>query len=164
MHSTVSGTIVIASTATSSNCKYFRHGLSKHPLHMVWKMIKRRCYKPKATRYELYGGMGVKMCDDWKCHFLSFYNWAIENGWESGLQVDRFPDNNGDYQPNNCRIATRKQNVRSRRNTTLIEYQLQIKPLAEWCDIYNISYNHVNGRLRKGWGIEKALLTPININ
>lgn len=138
-----------------------KHGLSGHPLHVIWIMIKRRCYKPKATRFESYGGKGVKMCDEWKNNFAPFYDWAIKSGWESGLQVDRFPDNNGDYQPSNCRIATRKENIRSRRNTIFIRYKLQIKPLAEWCDIYNIPYNNVNGRLRKGWGVEKSLLTPI---
>lgn len=66
-----------------------KHGLSKHPLHNVWHGIKCRCYGKSSKGYNNYGALGVIMCDEWKNNFKSFYDWAISNGWEKGLQIDK---------------------------------------------------------------------------
>lgn len=86
--------------------------LSKHPLYKVWNQMKDRCYNPNNPKYNNYGGKGVSVCDRWKS-FCFFYVWAIDNGWEKGLSIDR-KDGNGDYEPGNCRIVTIAENNRNR--------------------------------------------------
>jgi hypothetical protein len=86
-----------------------KHGMRSsvgftHPLYIVWSNLKRRCYKPKQTKYQYYGGRGIKVCDEWKNSFKEFFDWATKNGWNDGLQIDR-KDNNGDYCPTNCRFV-----------------------------------------------------------
>lgn len=85
------------------------HGLTNHKLHSVWHSIKQRCLNKNATGYNSYGGRGITICDEWSSDFMSFYNWAISNGWSDGLQVDRI-NNDGNYEPNNCRFVTPAKN------------------------------------------------------
>ena len=98
------------------------HGLSKHPLYKVYYGILRRCYDTSSQRYNDYGGRGIVMCEEWRNSFLSFYNWALANGWQRRLQIDRYPNNDGNYEPSNCRIATSQQNSNNKRNTTKVKF------------------------------------------
>lgn len=102
-----------------SNTKWFtkreeyirkNHGLSKHPLHNIWRLMKNRCNNPKNKSYKYYGGKGIKVCDKWENDFYTFYQWAISHGWEEGLTIDRI-DHNGNYEPRNCRFITRVENA-----------------------------------------------------
>ena len=90
-----------------------KHGLTSHPLRMVWKNMISRCYLPTNTSYVRYGGRGIAVCDEWRNDLVTFYEWAIENGWVKGLQIDR-KDNDGDYCPKNCRFVTQKKSVMNR--------------------------------------------------
>lgn len=101
-------------------------------------------------------GCGVAVCSEWKDNFMSFHDWSINNGYQEGLTIDRI-NVNGNYEPTNCRWIIQKQQTRNRRNTKYITYKDESKPLAEWCDIYNINYNKVYSRLYRNWSIEKAL-------
>lgn len=97
------------------------------------------------------------MCDEWKNDFQAFYDWAISNGYKEGLSVDRI-NNNGNYEPNNCRWATRKQQNRNKRSNITYTINGVTKCLAEWCNLYNIEYDKVYDRLHKlNWTIEEAL-------
>jgi hypothetical protein len=78
------------------------HGLSSHPLYDVYCGIKQRCYNPYYKNLS-YQKKGVTMCEEWKSNFLNFYNWAINNGWEKGLHLDRI-DSNDNYCPENCQF------------------------------------------------------------
>ena len=81
------------------------------PLYTVWCGIKSRCYNPKAANYKYYGAKGIAMCPEWLNDFKAFYGWALGKGWQRGLTIDRFPDRCGNYSPDNCRLATmREQN------------------------------------------------------
>lgn len=94
------------------------HGLRHDPLYDVWCNMKQRCYYPKHVQFECWGGRGISICNEWLSDFINFYNWAIKNGWEDGLTIDRI-DNDKNYCPENCRIATYKINSRNRRTTKL---------------------------------------------
>ncbi len=87
------------------------HGLSKHPLFRVWSHVIDRCYNlvPAHISYRYYQGKGIKVADEWKNDFKLFYDWALENGWQKGLSIDRI-DSNGNYEPGNCQFITISEN------------------------------------------------------
>lgn len=90
------------------------HGLSGHPLYKVFMGVKARCTHSENPRYEAYGGRGISICNEWNDDFLTFYTWAINNGYTKGLSLDRI-DVDGNYEPDNCRFTTpliQSQNIR----------------------------------------------------
>ena len=105
----------------------------------------------------------------WRIHALgSHYKahkvvWAMNNGYQKGLEIDRFPDNNGPYSPENCRFATKTQNARNKRNNHYLTYNGETNAIGHWCETYNIPRNTLKDRLyRQGMDIHTALTTPIN--
>ena len=92
------------------------HGLGYTRLYPVWASMKDRVFNIKHKQYNDYGGRGITICDEWKNDFMSFYNWAITNGYEEdkGLSIDKI-DNDGNYCPDNCRWTTRIIQGRNRR-------------------------------------------------
>lgn len=84
--------------------KIRHHGYSKYPLYRVWADIKTRCYNENATNYKYYGGRGITICADWKNDPKAFIEWALPL-WKKGLLIDRI-DNEGNYEPSNCRFVT----------------------------------------------------------
>jgi hypothetical protein len=95
------------------------HGQYQHPLMKVYTAAKQRCENPNDKAYHNYGGRGVRMADEWQ-EFQPFFEWAMANGYKSGLQLDRV-DNDGDYAPDNCRFVTRAANNRNKRTNVLTE-------------------------------------------
>ena len=128
-------------------------------LYNIWKEMKCRCGNIKNKNYKMYGGRGIDVCPEWKKDFMNFYNWAILNGYNSELTLDRI-DNNKNYEPLNCRWATYKEQARNRRNTRIIEYQGISLPLSTWCDELSLNYNRVLQRIDAGWSVENAFEKP----
>lgn len=93
------------------------HGESRTRLYHVWRSMKQRCYYNKHVGYKNYGGRGITICNEWLTNSSSFFSWARANGYEDSLDIDR-TDNEGNYQPDNCRFVTRKVNVNNRRKRT----------------------------------------------
>ena len=90
------------------------HGLHKHPLRGVFSAMKGRCLNCKDKVFDHYGGRGITVCPEWRDDFIKFYEWAMENGWKKGLEIDR-RNNDGDYCPENCWFVTRRLNVQNKR-------------------------------------------------
>lgn len=129
-------------------------------LHRIWIGIKTRCYNKNDPGYKNYGSRGIVMCDEWKNDFMNFRNWATTHGYNDNLSIDRV-NNDGNYEPSNCRWATLEQQGNNKRNNHLIEYNGEIHTLQEWCEKINIKYATLESRLRIGWSIERAFTTPV---
>ncbi len=89
----------------------------KYLLHRRFERIKQRCYNPRRENYPRYGGRGITICDEWLNDVSTFVEWALANGFQPNLQIDRI-DNDGSYSPENCRWVTAQTNSRNRRNQT----------------------------------------------
>lgn len=106
-------------------------------LYWAWKSMKQRCLNPKCKAYKNYGDRGINICAEWY-EFEPFYNWAISNGYKTGLDLDRI-DNDAGYSPNNCHWVTRRDNLNNRRVTTKLTVNGETKSRTEWESISNIS-------------------------
>ena len=109
--------------------------------------------------YKHYGARGIVVCDEWKNNFEPFYDWAMTNGYEENLTIDRI-DTNGNYEPSNCRWATMKEQSNNRRNNRTLTYNGQCKNVTQWAEEKGINPRTLSTRLGRGWSIERALETP----
>ena len=135
------------------------HGKSYTRLFRIYSSMKQRCYCKSAKDYHNYGLRGIRVCDEWKSDFMSFYNWAMSNGYSEELSIDRI-DNNGDYEPSNCRWATVKEQARNRRTNKNTSINGITKTAIEWAEISGIKKETLMSRLRYGWSGEKLLSMP----
>lgn len=89
----------------------FTHKLSKHRLYRKWSGMVTRVSNAKESHWHRYGGRGITMCEEWRNDFMSFYNWAMDNGYKDGLTIDRI-NNDGNYEPSNCQWITMEENTK----------------------------------------------------
>lgn len=89
-----------------------RHGMRYTKVYDAWRGMKKRCYQESYQHFDRYGGRGIKVCDRWKDNFLNFYE-DMGDIPSDGYELDRI-DNNGDYEPSNCRWVTKQENCRNR--------------------------------------------------
>lgn len=135
-----------------------KHGLTKTNLFRRWCGILQRLNNPNAKGYHRYGGRGIKICDEWK-EFINFYNWAMNNGYRKDLQIDRI-DNDGNYEPSNCRWVTSKQSMRNTSTTGNVLWEGKYYTYGELADKFDIIFSTLKDRIQMGWSLEKALKTP----
>jgi hypothetical protein len=86
-----------------------KHGKKPALLYYIWKAIKARCFNKKVNNFRNYGGKGIIVCSEWKDDFLKFRTWALRNGYQENLTIDRI-NNDGNYEPSNCRWITKSEN------------------------------------------------------
>lgn len=127
-------------------------------LYSIWHSMKQRCLNSNCKKFEYYGGRGISIYKEWIDSFERFYNWAISNGYEDNLTIDR-KDFNGNYEPNNCRWATIKQQARNRSDNVMIEFNGERKCRMDWALQIGISNTALVKRL-KNWTLEEALTKP----
>lgn len=119
--------------------------------------MKDRCYNTNCKRFKDWGGRGIAVCSEWRNDFMSFYNWSMANGYKEGLTLDRI-DNNGNYEPYNCRWITTKQQARNRRSNINYTINGVTRCILEWCEILGLNPKTVYQRIHYyNWTIERAL-------
>lgn len=133
---------------------------SRRRLGKILSGMKQRCYNPNNAKYPIYGGRGIKVCEEWKDNFLSFYEWAVLNGYRNDLSIDRI-DSNGNYEPSNCRWATQKEQQNNRRTNHLLMYNGETKTVEGWAETTGIAPATIRKRIEYGWSVEDALTMPV---
>jgi hypothetical protein len=133
------------------------HGLVDDPLYDVWAGMKRRCADKNQARY---GGRGISVCKAWSDSFVEFREWALKNGWKNGLEIDR-RNNDGNYEPGNCRFVNDQTNSRNRRSNRALTFNGETRLIVEWSELLGIPEKRITNRLNAlGWSVERTLSTP----
>lgn len=134
-------------SAERTRISSIKHGLSETPEFSTWTDIQTRCYNKNSTSYINYGGRGIRVCDRW---LESFSNFLDDMGNRPpNTSIDRI-DNDGNYEPSNCRWATLSQQQRNKRNKRLIEINGVKKHLCEWAKEYGLFASTILIRLQAG--------------
>lgn len=142
--------------------KATKHNLSNTKIYSAWKNIKARCYNKNSSHYNCYGARGISVCEEWKNNFMAFYNWSINNGYKEGLSIDRI-DNNGNYEPNNCRWCDRITQANNTRTNHFITYNGKTQTITQWSRELGLSRGVLWNRIYcYKWTIERALTEKVN--
>ena len=132
-----------------------RHGMSGTPIHTVWTHMRSRCLNSRNKNYKNYGGRGIKICSEWDV-FENFYEWSMNNGYRKELSIDRI-DNDGNYEPSNCRWATNKVQQNNTRITRKIMINGTQKTISELVNETGIPRATLYARITKNYPAEKLL-------
>lgn len=127
---------------------------NKSRLYGIWSRMRQRCSDPGTEDYERYGGRGITVCEEWQ-DFQAFHDWACANGYRDDFSIERI-DNDGDYEPDNCKWIPMERQARNKRNNHLVSFQGKTKTLAEWAEETGIDSSLLRYRL-KHWSVEEAL-------
>jgi hypothetical protein len=125
-----------------------------HPLYKTWRGIKDRCFRSKSNAYHKYGARGIIICERWA---KEFWNFVDDMGPKpDGMSIDRI-DNNGNYEPGNCRWATAKQQSRNKRTNRYLTIYGKTMALSAWCEISGVKYQCAKSRLCDGWSEKESI-------
>lgn len=117
-------------------------------LYDVHQAMKQRCLNKKQKFYHRYGGRGIKICDEW-LDYKNFKQWALKNGYKDNLDLDRI-DNDGNYEPSNCRWVAHKDNCNNRENTIKVELEENFYTLTQLANKYDLPRSVVSSRYTRG--------------
>lgn len=135
------------------------HGMTNTMEFRIWGGIKARIFNPKVHNYADYGGRGIKLHQPWADSFEQFFS-DVGPCPGSEYSLDRFPDQNGNYEPSNVRWATHKQQSRNKRNNRLVTYRGETMPLSAWSERLGFRKMTLRNRLMADWSIEDAMTEP----
>lgn len=141
-------------------------------LNRIYHCMLRRCYCPDNQNYKWYGARGITVCDEWvnpemvdgrsTKGWFSFRDWALSNGFENGLTIDRIDTNKG-YSPDNCRWLSMKEQCNNRRSNHLITYKGKTQNLNQWCKELGLNYKNTEERINRfHWSVDKAFEMKTN--
>lgn len=128
------------------------------PEYRIWCAMKTRCYNPNVANYEFYGGRGITVCERW---IESFANFLMDMGPKPfpDASIDRHPDPDGPYSPENCRWASKKEQSQNSRKARMLTYNGETLCLLDWAKRLGIAHSTLRVRLEQ-WPLEKALTAP----
>lgn len=135
-------------------------GISNSRIYKIYRGMIGRCRK-NYYAHKRYYDRGIKVCDEWlgKDGFYNFYEWAIDNGYSEDLTIDRI-NNDGNYEPSNCRWVTMKEQENNRSDNVIIKYMGEEKTLKQWCEYLGLSYEMVRARKRRGFTVPRLFEPP----
>lgn len=122
-----------------------------------WYSMMRRCYLPEDSSYIFYGARGIRVCSEW-LEFQSFLSFWGPPPWH-GATIGRI-NNDGHYEPSNCEWQTMEQQNNNTRRSRLVTWNGKTQSIRDWAHEFNIGTRRLSERLRRGWGMERALNTP----
>lgn len=134
------------------------HGKHGTRLYRIWQAMHARCYIKTNPAFKNYGGRGIAICSEWVKDFQAFYDWSMANGYDDSLTIDRI-DVNGNYEPNNCRWATKAEQAVNTRVNRYLTYNGETHTISEWSRILGMSSGVIGWRMRHNWTVERALTT-----
>lgn len=133
-----------------------RHGKSHDPIYKIWYGMKGRCYTKSNTGYPRYGAKGITVCDEWRDNPQVFIEWAMNNGYQKGLSIDRIDGTKG-YYPDNCRFVTQKEQMRNVSNNVWVMISGKRKILADLAKETGLHRDTIQYRLNRGLSPEEAI-------
>jgi len=133
------------------------HGMEGTPIYDAWAHMIQRCENPKNKYFAYYGGRGISVCPEWH-KFPAFYR-DMGDRPSPKHSLGR-KDNDGNYEPGNCRWETSKQQMRNRRTTKWLEFNGEQRPLGEWAELHGLPPKIVKDRVLAGWRMDEVLLIP----
>lgn len=133
----------------------------KNRIYNIYNGIKQRCLNPSSASYNNYGGKGVRICDEWLSSPDAFIDWALSNGYNDSLSIDRI-DPTGNYEPSNCHFTTTTIQNRNKTTNINISFNGEVKCLSEMCREYGVNYNSVRSAHRRGESYEEAFYRLLN--
>lgn len=140
------------------SARFYKHGERRPGTseYESWQGMIKRCENPNTEKYRLYGARGVRVCARWR---RSFTNFLADMGRRPSKRhsLDRFPDNNGDYRPGNCRWATARQQAQNTRRNRMLAFRGERLCMAAWARRYRMSSRLIYERLQRGWSVAEAL-------
>lgn len=125
-----------------------KHGHSKERLYQIWHGMIKRCENKHNAIFQRYGAKGIDVCEEWH-DYMIFRDWALCNGYNDELTIDR-KDNNKGYNPENCRWATNKQQSNNRTNNIHIIIDGETHTISEWSDISGVCKSTIAQRAKRG--------------
>lgn len=150
------GCLAAEKNAERSRKRLLVHGGCGTRLYRIWFDMRRRCGYEKSINWHLYGGRGIKVCEEWENNFVAFRDWALENGYSDELQLDRI-DNDRNYEPGNCKWSSRVEQGNNRRTCVYVTIDGEKKTVVEWCRINGIVPGTAFARIKMGWKPEEAV-------
>lgn len=132
------------------------HNQTNTKLYRIWASMKQRCTNTNNSHYRYYGGRGITYDKQWE-NFEPFYEWATTTGYKQGLEIDRI-DNDGDYEPSNCRWVTRKEQCVNTSSNRWLTYNGETKTISQWAEYFGVKYMDIYNKLTY-WNndVEKVL-------
>lgn len=135
------------------------HGMRDSREYRIWCNMKERCYTTTRAHYPRYGGRGIQVCERWRGSFENFY--ADLGPCPSPKHSLEREDNEGHYQPTNCRWATPVEQARNKRDNRLLTFRGHTKCVTEWAEEIGMKVGTLHYRIQHGWSADKALTEPV---
>lgn len=135
------------------------HGMARSRLDNTLDNMIKRCENPKDKRWDRYGGRGISICHEWRTNRKSFYDWALANGYDPSLTIDRI-NVDGNYQPSNCRWVTASEQQNNTSRNRYLEWNGRRETVANWARELGVRNMALQHRVDRGWSVERIFTQP----